>query len=307
MNISKKLIDQKKSRYVVVNLQNWQQAKDIFEKFNSSKEWIFRGQANSSWNLVPLLYRFAKYTGELSIEEMSLNLFRKKATDYSVVKKYNPRTSFEWLYMMQHYGVPTRLLDWTHCPYIATFFALQSSSEQLTGSKFCAIWAVNQYWCKRQALTRIKTISKYSNINEDADLTTDEHFVDLFLDSYKHNLNFVYPLKPKPDNMFPRIKKQEGIFLCQGNDDTSFEDNLLFDGGVNVTPDNIIKERKDNIFKFVIENKYCGKILKDLDCTYQINQKGLFGSLDQYGHQITIILEQIDEYSKTVLKKVSVP
>lgn len=43
-----------------------------------------------------------------------------------------------WLTLMQHYGLPTRLLDWSESPLVALYFALSSQED-----KDAAVWALN--------------------------------------------------------------------------------------------------------------------------------------------------------------------
>ncbi len=52
----------------------------------------------------------------------------------------------EWLSIMQHFGAPTRLLDFTYSIYIALYFAIEHMNQE----EYSAIWCINPKWCLKQ-------------------------------------------------------------------------------------------------------------------------------------------------------------
>lgn len=83
----------------------------------------FRGQAKDYEELIPKLFRTEK---GIELEESLYYRFQAKAIP--MLEKV-PNTYFEWLFVMQHYGIPTRLLDWSTDALIALAFAITSRKE----------------------------------------------------------------------------------------------------------------------------------------------------------------------------------
>lgn len=100
----------------------------------------FRGHADARWQLLPGFMRVMSDTSETTL----LNRFRQSA---AMLADRRPATSFDWTFLMQHYGVPTRLLDWSESPLISMYFAVENWQEKpdTDGALWC-LWptALNQ-------------------------------------------------------------------------------------------------------------------------------------------------------------------
>lgn len=103
--------------------------------------WIFRGVSSAQYELETTLEREAQRSG-LSLTDLPkleiriMNDFRRRFHHYSY---HTPERHdiAEWLSLMQHYGAPTRLLDWTYSPYVAIYFAVEKPRNH-----GCALWTL---------------------------------------------------------------------------------------------------------------------------------------------------------------------
>lgn len=93
----------------------------------------YRGHANSSWQLKPSVQRNNLKNYERNIA----NSFYHRASQI-MANKFPKKSYDQWVSLMQHYGVPSRLLDWTYSPLVALYFSL-SDMEKYKSNSGC-IW-----------------------------------------------------------------------------------------------------------------------------------------------------------------------
>ena len=110
---------------------------DAIDRTRSS--YFYRGMPDASYKLVTSLSRNCK--GSYSeLEQPLLDNFIK------YVRIEDPTINESvWKAMVigQHYGLPTRLLDWTHSTLVALHFANTEDNLDMLSQRDCVVWRID--------------------------------------------------------------------------------------------------------------------------------------------------------------------
>lgn len=156
--------------YVINNVEEFVSHLIVLPEFD-----FFRGVSNITHKLIPSIGRI--FENERVMLQFEKEIFQDFKRKYSLYETIRPMTDYEYLFLAQHHGLPTRLLDWTYNPLVALYFAVEKDFD-VNGCVYQA------------APTRILTLDDKLNIFE-----VEENFIII------------------PNLTHIRYKNQNGLFM----------------------------------------------------------------------------------------------
>ncbi len=247
---------------------------ELVQKYQSQRDewagWVYRGQERACWDLRTRLERAVeRFTEQANDEfafEKELGMIREfcRKAHHFLPKVPNEKSErIDVLAWLQHYGAPTRLLDWTYSFYLAAFFAI----EKVKPEEACSIWALDAQEWKEHAKQKLE--------KEGFGVFSDDRLMNYVLWKPKQ-CSMVYPLVPY--ELHSRLVTQQSVFLAAGDIRKSFMTNLDEMG---------LSDSKKQLIKIDVrlDKEELRTALKDLD-DMNINRASLFPGIDGFVGQL---------------------
>jgi hypothetical protein len=157
----------------------------------------YRGHANAKWELKPHYDRLKKPINETEL----FGRFRQNANLLLTQPPTKPN-DFGWMFLMQHYGVPTRLLDWTESPLVALYFAIDDKNPDNL-KRDAALWVLYPNELNKHSTAESSYIPSFE----------DEWLANYSVEQYsKGKDNGILPIAAIATRNNPRIQAQLGVF-----------------------------------------------------------------------------------------------
>lgn len=181
--------------------------KRIKSDFSKVEEPVwFRGHAKANWKLVPAWLRLKSPPPE----SVLISRFKQNA---NLLLEQRLENNFDWLFVMQHYGVPTRLLDWTESPLAGLYFAATQHSRS-EGS----LWALFPLRLNQETTARPEEI-RFLPSFDDKEL---ENYSTLAIET--NPAKGVFPMAVIATRNNARIQAQLGVFTISHHTKIPIED-----------------------------------------------------------------------------------
>ncbi|SDM99518.1 FRG domain-containing protein [Daejeonella rubra] len=287
------------------------------EPFEEAHKIWYRGLGSEEFDLIPNLFRgktqqykkgsvlndpqkFSRIEENIdsSFSRKTSQFFRKNGIEDNLLNKY---------FLKQHYGIKTRLLDWTESALIALYFAIREENGK--NAKFCILYPfiLNNYSITNnksiQDVEHLKSKNFYTilgpnKIDKKGELINDSNIIkldELMRRYYRLDCTEstkMYPIAIYPPYLDDRMASQQACFTLFGN--------------IPLGLDNFESQEKFIDFIYIDKNSK-RKILRQLN-SIGVNHYSAFPDLDGLGKSInydfsdTINQINSDEYFRSLIK-----
>lgn len=263
--------------------------RDLSNWAAETKPW-FRGESDNMKDPVPPLYpKIFKF--EHNVENYLLQSFRRQAGGLALANVPHREDKDLWLFLAQHYGLPTRLLDWTEGALNAFYFAINQDNPNprvymLNPRKLNKLAETKTYdinyplsWGIRFSALYVNLAWKNRKVNEikrDMEEKIKQKWQHIDDDKMNEKLEQIRKSLLKIPIAFPatyqdhRMIAQRSCFTIHGTEEKSIQD-ILKDNKIEVT---------ECLFEYKIDSKSRSPLLKDLSML-GISAASIFPDLDR--------------------------
>ena len=239
---------------------------------------FYRGQSDTTYkNLSCGIIRNNGFTR--NEDKIVCDTLIKRSEDFK-----NLNLPIEHLAKMQHYGIPTRLIDISISPLIALYFAVENTMNLQDGEVF--VFTQNGYDFNSKEVNINALVSRLRLY--DLDIIKNEYFK-----VYQENLSNQEILECVSKNIFvkhseklkktsERLYKQEGTFIVCGN--------KVINGCIQDEVLSIEKSEAKEIIRIPFE--YKEQIKRELDNKYKINESYVYPELTSFSNYLRDIYKE---------------
>ena len=175
---------------------------DLFSSWSKDKTFWFRGHGDIDWPLTPSALRYR--TEDDRNKALQLLSDFKRFADIKLERPPADNDELKWIQLARHYGLPTRLLDWTRNAAVALYFACSEKSD-----KDGAVYILDPVELNRKI--DVKAPRVY-------DPNLDSELIRIYLKmDGKINTRGIGTISINPTWNSPRIIIQQGAFTIAGS------------------------------------------------------------------------------------------